>query len=110
MTYGDMRITKSVVILGGTLLKISASQKLRYEFRDFATFPQIIPERNKKQDIVKRKSATTTIDILLDLNKILHTLQGWHDIYRRYISVIYIGYISDIFEFEDIGYFRYFQN
>jgi len=29
--------------------------------------------------------------------------QGWHD--RR----LYIGYISDIFEFENIGYFRYFQ-
>ena len=23
--------------------------------------------------------------------------QGWHDIYRRYISMIYIQYISDIF-------------
>ena len=31
--------------------------------------------------------------------------EGWHDIYRRYISVTYIGYISDIFEFENIGYF-----
>ena len=25
-------------------------------------------------------------------------VQGWLDIYRRYISLIYIGYISDIFE------------
>jgi len=29
-------------------------------------------------------------------------LQGWHDIYW--------WYISDIFEFKNIGYFRYFQN
>jgi len=35
--------------------------------------------------------------------------QGWHDVYRRHISVIYIGYISDILEFENIGYFRYVQ-
>jgi len=39
---------------------------------------------------------------VLFLKQIEMTLQGWHDIYQRYIS--------DIFKFENIGYFRYFQN
>ena len=34
--------------------------------------------------------------------------QGWLDIYRRYISLIYIGYISDIFV-RKYQIFRYFQ-
>jgi len=50
-----------------------------------------------------REQAETT-------QKLRHRSQQWHTGLARYISVIYIGYISDISEFEYIGHFRYFQN
>ena len=35
-------------------------------------------------------------------------VQGWLDIYRRYISLIYIGYMSDIFDI--FNFYRVFKN